>query len=189
MKHFLKDFKQAKKMRDLICIIPARGGSKRIKNKNILKFFKIPFLGRTINTAKKSQIFDQIVVSSDSKKILNVGKKYGATSISQLGVPIYCICPPSTAVTRIPVTRFPIAIANMQCVTSCSNVENHWFRIRFRKMRQKRKYVPKPSSNHCRLEIFSRSVSSKTKAKAGTDTMLIMAIGHFKTPKIAALTR
>ena len=67
-----------KKMRDLICIIPARGGSKRIKNKNILKFFKIPFLGRTINTAKKSQIFDQIIVSSDSKKILKVGEKYGA---------------------------------------------------------------------------------------------------------------
>ena len=65
-------------MKDLICIIPARSGSKRIKNKNILNFFGTPFLGRTINTAKKSKIFNKIIVSSDSKKILELGKKYGA---------------------------------------------------------------------------------------------------------------
>ena len=65
-------------MNNLICLIPARSGSKRIKNKNILKFFKIPFLGRTIKTAKLSKIFDKIIVSSDSEKILKVGKKFGA---------------------------------------------------------------------------------------------------------------
>ena len=65
-------------MNDVICIIPARSDSKRIKNKNILNFFGIPFLGRTINTAKKSKIFDKIIVSSDSKKILKIGKKFGA---------------------------------------------------------------------------------------------------------------
>jgi pseudaminic acid cytidylyltransferase len=65
-------------MHNLLCIIPARGGSRRIKNKNILNFFKIPFLGRTILTAKKSKIFDEIIVTSDSKKILRIGKKYGA---------------------------------------------------------------------------------------------------------------
>ena len=65
-------------MNNLLCIIPARSGSKRIKNKNILKFFKIPFLGRTIITAKRAKIFDNIVVSSDSKKILKIGNKYGA---------------------------------------------------------------------------------------------------------------
>ena len=68
-------------MNDLICIIPARSGSKRIKNKNILNFFGIPFLGRTIITAKKSKIFDKIIVSSDSKKILEIGKKYGAINL------------------------------------------------------------------------------------------------------------
>ena len=65
-------------MNKIICIIPARSGSKRIKNKNILKFFGIPFLVRTIKTAKSSQIFEKIIVSSNSKKILNLGKKYGA---------------------------------------------------------------------------------------------------------------
>lgn len=62
----------------MICIIPARSGSKRIKNKNIVKFFGIPFLGRTIKTAKNSQIFKKIIVSSNSQKILNLGTKYGA---------------------------------------------------------------------------------------------------------------
>ena len=65
-------------MNKIICIIPARSGIKRIKNKNILKFFGIPFLVRTIKTAKSSQIFEKIIVSSNSKKILNLGKKYGA---------------------------------------------------------------------------------------------------------------
>ncbi len=65
-------------MNKIICIIPARSGSKRIKNKNILKFFGVPFLVRTIKTAKNSQIFEKIIVSSNSKKILKLGTKYGA---------------------------------------------------------------------------------------------------------------
>ena len=66
-------------MNKTICIIPARSGSKRIKNKNILKFFGIPFLVRTINTARNSKIFNKIIVSTDSNKILTLGRKYGAS--------------------------------------------------------------------------------------------------------------
>ena len=66
-------------MNKTICIIPARSGSKRIKNKNILKFFGIPFLVRTINTARNSKIFNRIIVSTDSNKILKLGRKYGAS--------------------------------------------------------------------------------------------------------------
>ena len=65
-------------MKNIYCIIPARSGSKRIKNKNILKFYGVSFLGRTISTAKKSNIFKKIIVSSDSSKILKIGSKYGA---------------------------------------------------------------------------------------------------------------
>ena len=67
-------------MNKTICIIPARSGSKRIKNKNILKFFGIPFLVRAISTAKDSKIFDKIIVSTDSKKILKLAEKYGASN-------------------------------------------------------------------------------------------------------------
>lgn len=65
-------------MSKIIAIIPARGGSTRIKNKNIKKFFGKPMIAWTILAAKKSKIFNKIIVSTDSKKIANISKKYGA---------------------------------------------------------------------------------------------------------------
>ena len=57
-----------------ICIIPARGGSKRIPNKNIKKFFGKPIINYTIDIIKKSKLFKKIVVSSDNPKILKIAK-------------------------------------------------------------------------------------------------------------------
>ncbi len=65
-------------MTKTIAIIPARGGSKRIKNKNIKIFLGKPMIAWTIISAKKSGIFDRILVSTESKKIAQVAKKYGA---------------------------------------------------------------------------------------------------------------
>ena len=61
-----------------IAIIPARSGSKRIKNKNILMFNKRPMIAHIIKKLKKSKIFDKIIVSTDSKKISTIANKYGA---------------------------------------------------------------------------------------------------------------
>lgn len=61
-----------------IAIIPARGGSKRIKNKNIKNFLGKPIISYSINIAKKSKLFEKIIVSSDSRKIIKIAKKYGA---------------------------------------------------------------------------------------------------------------
>lgn len=61
-----------------ICIIPARGGSKRIKNKNIKKFNGKPIIGIVLKNLKKTRIFQKIIVSTDSTKIANLSKKYGA---------------------------------------------------------------------------------------------------------------
>ena len=61
-----------------ICIIPARSGSKRIKNKNIKKINGIPLIGMTIKIAKKSGLFKRIIVSTDCPKISSIAKKYGA---------------------------------------------------------------------------------------------------------------
>lgn len=58
-----------------LAIIPARGGSKRIKNKNLKKFNGKPLIYYAINAAKKSKIFNKIHVSSDSLKILNYTEK------------------------------------------------------------------------------------------------------------------
>jgi pseudaminic acid cytidylyltransferase len=59
-----------------IAIIPARGGSKRLKNKNIKSFLGKSILQRTIEKIQNTKIFSKIVLSSDSKKIINLAKKY-----------------------------------------------------------------------------------------------------------------
>lgn len=61
-----------------IAVIPARSGSKRIKNKNIKSFRKKPIIYWSIRAARKSKIFKKIYVSTDSKKIANVAKRFGA---------------------------------------------------------------------------------------------------------------
>jgi len=61
-----------------IAIITARGGSKRIKNKNILNFFGKPMIAYSIEAAKKTKLFDQIYVSTDSLKIKKISEKFGA---------------------------------------------------------------------------------------------------------------
>ena len=60
----------------ILAIILARGGSKRLKNKNIKKLKNIPLINWTTNTAIKSKKFCNIIVSSDSEKILKTIKLY-----------------------------------------------------------------------------------------------------------------
>ena len=61
-----------------IAIIPARGGSKRIPNKNIKDFLGKPILAYSIETALESGLFDEVMVSTDWKEIAEVAQKYGA---------------------------------------------------------------------------------------------------------------
>ncbi len=58
------------------CYIFARGGSKGIKNKNIVKINNKPLIYYTIKEAKKSKYISRIVVSTDDKKIKEIAKKY-----------------------------------------------------------------------------------------------------------------
>lgn len=62
-----------------ICIIPARGGSKRIPHKNIKKFNGKPIIAYSIEAAIKSKCFDEIVVSTDDDQIAEVAENYGAS--------------------------------------------------------------------------------------------------------------
>ena len=52
-----------------LAIIPARGGSKRIRNKNLIDFDGKPIIKYTIDNANKSKLFDTIHVSTESQKI------------------------------------------------------------------------------------------------------------------------
>lgn len=61
-----------------ICIIPARGGSKRIPHKNIKSFYGRPIIVYSIEAALKSGIFDEVMVSTDDKEIAAISIRYGA---------------------------------------------------------------------------------------------------------------
>ena len=63
-----------------ICIIPARGGSKRIPRKNIKEFLGKPLIAYSIETALKSELFDDVIVSSDDDAIIKIANKYGAST-------------------------------------------------------------------------------------------------------------
>lgn len=61
-----------------IAIIPARGGSKRLKGKNIYPLFGKPLLGYTIDALRQCAFIDAIYVSSDDDEILSVATEFGA---------------------------------------------------------------------------------------------------------------
>jgi len=61
-----------------IAVIPARGGSKRIPLKNIRLFAGRPIISYSIEAAKKSDLFDRIIVSTDDNEIAAVAKNFGA---------------------------------------------------------------------------------------------------------------
>jgi len=66
-----------------IAIIPARGGSKGIRFKNIVKLANKPLIAYTIEAAEKSKIFDKIIVSTENKKIAKISKRCGAFVINR----------------------------------------------------------------------------------------------------------
>lgn len=61
-----------------LCIIPARGGSKRIPRKNIKSFLGKPIIAYSIDTAIRSGLFSEIMVSTDDEEIAQVAQQYGA---------------------------------------------------------------------------------------------------------------
>lgn len=65
--------------RKKLAIITARGGSKRIPRKNIKEFCGKPILCYSIEAAKKANVFDEIMVSTEDAEIAQVAKKAGAS--------------------------------------------------------------------------------------------------------------
>ena len=61
-----------------LCVIPARGGSKRIPKKNIKHFHGKPIIAYSIEAALQSKCFDHVIVSTDDKAIANISLAYGA---------------------------------------------------------------------------------------------------------------
>ena len=67
----------------ILCILQVRGGSKGVPKKNIRKVNGKPLMTWTIESAKKSNVFDSIWVSSDSDEIIEVGRKEEVNTIKR----------------------------------------------------------------------------------------------------------
>ena len=61
-----------------LCIIPARGGSKRIPRKNIKSFLGKPIIAYSIEAALSSGLFSEVMVSTDDEEIAEIALQYGA---------------------------------------------------------------------------------------------------------------
>ena len=79
--NFKKKFNGNNLLKNIAVLIPARAGSKRLKNKNIFKFKSMPMIYWSIKASKNTAFKNNVYVSSDSKKILSIAKKYGAKTI------------------------------------------------------------------------------------------------------------
>ena len=71
------------KNKTFLAIIPARGGSKRLPRKNILKLDEKPLIAYSIEAGLKSKYIDKVVVSSDDKEILDISKEFEADTIKR----------------------------------------------------------------------------------------------------------
>src|SRR3989337_3606707 len=64
--------------RNVLAVIPARGGSKGIFRKNIALLGGKPLIAYSIIAALRSRLIDRIVVSTDDEEIADIAKHYGA---------------------------------------------------------------------------------------------------------------
>ena len=78
-----KEIRKSNLLKNIVAIIPARKGSKRFKNKNIFDVHGKPMIAWPILEIKKSSLINEIYVSSENLKILNISKKYGAKGIER----------------------------------------------------------------------------------------------------------
>ena len=67
-------------MKSSICIIPARGGSKRIPRKNVREFRERPLISWSISAAVDSSLFEKIIVSTDDAEIASIAEEHGASA-------------------------------------------------------------------------------------------------------------
>lgn len=78
-----KSWQHMSNVKSFISIIPARGGSKRLPNKNILDFAGKPLVSWTIDAALQSKYINRTIVSSDSEAVLSVANEFGAEALKR----------------------------------------------------------------------------------------------------------
>lgn len=72
----IKRFSMGRSVSHCVALIPARGGSKRLPRKNVLDFRGKPMMAHTIQAARESGLFDQVVVSTEDEEIISIAEQY-----------------------------------------------------------------------------------------------------------------
>ena len=67
----------------MFCFIPAKRASTRLKEKNILKINNVELVGHVIHSIQRSEIAEEIVISSEDDEVLEIGRKHGATFLNK----------------------------------------------------------------------------------------------------------
>lgn len=93
--------------RSVLGLIPARGGSKGIKRKNLIPLGEKPLIAWTIDSAKKSGYLDQLIVSSDDDEIIEVARHYGCDAPFRRSSQLSTDKTPSMDVVRDALIRCP----------------------------------------------------------------------------------
>lgn len=102
-----------------VAVIPARGGSKRIKQKNIRAFAGQPLIAYSLDAAKRSSLFDDIIVSTDSEEIARVSLTHGATHIIQRAPELSDDYTGTTPVVQDAIKRYELATGNKTTRVCC----------------------------------------------------------------------
>jgi len=64
--------------KEVLALIPARGGSKRVPRKNIRELWGKPLLAYSVETAKQAKLIDRVICTTDDQEIADIAQKYGA---------------------------------------------------------------------------------------------------------------
>jgi len=102
-----------------LCVIPARGGSKRIPRKNIKEFCGKPIIAYAIEAAKSSNLFCQITVSTDDAEVAEVARELGASVPFTRPANLADDFAPTVSVVRhaaAEIERFGIVFENVCCI-------------------------------------------------------------------------
>jgi CMP-N-acetylneuraminic acid synthetase len=119
---------------DLIAVIPARSGSKRLPRKNLLPFFGHPMLAYSVSAAANSGLFAQVIVSSEDAAVGRIAEQYGAIFIlrpPELATDSAALVDVARHVLDVLRTRGVEPDAFCQCMPNCplvrsADILQHW---------------------------------------------------------------
>ncbi|OGS37022.1 MAG: hypothetical protein A2293_15455 [Elusimicrobia bacterium RIFOXYB2_FULL_49_7] len=151
----------------ILALIPARSGSKTVKDKNIKTVGGIPLIAWTIRSAKESRHIDRILVSTDSGKYASISRRFGAET-------------PFLRPGRISGDKTPVIEVIRHCLTYLADEENY---------RPAIVILLQPTSPFRSSGDIDRAIRLYKNSKADTLVSVSEVPAHFNRPWQLSVTR